>query len=230
MPENRDCSSDAAAYSLGALDPSEAAGFRRHLDTCIVCRDEIAAFGEVADMLAIAAPEYPVPRRLRRKVMRDVRAEPGSVAPRTRRSWAHSLRSRRFPAQPALVGGLLAAAALAVVGGVELARDGSARVRVIQARVFAPVGSARLSVTGARAELVVNHLAPPPPGRIYEVWIDCDRHAPSPTALFSVTATGAAEVGVPGDVRGASTIMVTQERAGGSLAPTSPAVIVARLT
>jgi hypothetical protein len=35
---------------------------------------------------------------------------------------------------------------------------------------------------------------------------------------------------VPGDVRGASTIMVTQERAAGSIVPTRPPVIVAKLT
>ena len=64
----------------------------------------------------------------------------------------------------------------------------------------------------------------------YEVWIERDHRALSPRSLFSVTVSGSAEVGVLGDVRGASTIMVTQERAAGSLVPTRPPVIVAKLT
>ena len=36
--------SDAAAYVLGSLEPSEDEAFRRHLAGCVLCRDEVAAF------------------------------------------------------------------------------------------------------------------------------------------------------------------------------------------
>ena len=228
--QNQECCDDAAAYALGALDPSEAAEFRRHLETCIICSDEIAAFEGIADALAMAAPPHPVPHGLRRKIMRGVRAELRTAAPPNRRHRAHSRSPRRFVARPALVGGLLAAGALAVIGGLELAPGGSTRIRVIQARVIGRAGSARLSVAGAHAELIVNHLPPASAGRVYEVWIDRAGHAPSPRALFSLSASGGADVRVPGDLRGASTIMVTQERAGGSLVPTEPPVIVAMVS
>ena len=92
-------------------------------------------------------------------------------------------------------------------------------------------GSAQLRISGGRAELIVSRLPPPPAGRIYEVWVKRGRQSPAPTrALFSVTSSGAADVGVPGNLRGVNTIMVTQEPAGGSLVPTHPPVIVARLT
>src|SRR5438309_7693185 len=94
--ENRDCGGDAAAYALGALAPSDAAHFRRHLESCIVCRDETAAFVQIVDALAIAAPQHPVPRGLRRKVMRNVGAEPTTAVPRTRRHHARSLFLRRI--------------------------------------------------------------------------------------------------------------------------------------
>jgi len=77
----------------------------------------------------------------------------------------------------------------------------------------------------------VSHLPPPPAGRIYEIWVKRGSRPPAPTReLFSVTAGGAAEVGVPGDVRGVSTIMVTEEPAGGSLVLTHVPVIVAQVT
>jgi hypothetical protein len=102
---------------------------------------------------------------------------------------------------------------------------------VIQASVTGVAGNAQLRIAGGHAELIVSHLPPPPPGRIYELWIKRGHHAPGSTqTLFSVTDSGAAEVGVPGNVRGISTIMVTQEPAGGSLVPTRAPVIVAQLT
>lgn len=226
MSETRDCAGDAAAYVLGALPTAEEEAFRRHMESCVVCRDEVAAFRPVTETLAMAPPQHPVPRGLRRRIMRDVRAEPRPAQRRSRATnWG------RFVSRPALAGGLLAAVALAVVGGLELGSGGSSGARVVQARVTGSTGSARLRVAGAHAELIVSHLPPPPAGRIYEVWIKRGRQPAAPThSLFSVTAAGAADVGVPGDVRGGNTILVTEEPAGGSLVPTHPPVIVAQLS
>ena len=61
----------------------------------------------------------------------------------------------------------------------------------------------------------------PPPGRIYEVWLEHGTAAPQPTdALFSVTSPAAGSVGVPGDLHGVSKVLVTDEPLGGSLKPT----------
>lgn len=225
-----DCGGDAAAYVLGALSHSEAEEFRQHLHGCVVCRDEIAAFGRVVDALAMAVPRQTVPRQVRRNVLRAVRTEAGSAGRPARRAHLRSLLSRGFVPRPAVAGGWLATVALAVVGGLVLAPGGSSGTRVIQATVSGMPVSAQVRVSGARAELVISHLPAPPAGRIYELWIKRGRHPPSPTgALFSVTTSGAAEVGVPGDLHGVSAIMVTQERAGGSLVPTRAPVISARL-
>jgi anti-sigma-K factor RskA len=228
--EVHDCAGDAAAYVLGALEVSEAEGFRRHLNRCVVCRDEVAAFRQVVDELPMAAPQHQLPSRLRRRVMRDVRGERRVVAQRAKRRQPQVL-SGRFVPRPALAGALLAAAALAIFGGLELASGGGAGIRVIHASVTTVPGSAQLRIDGAHAKLIVRNLSPPPAGRIYELWIKHGQEAPRPTrVLFTVTAGGAAEVGVPGDVRGANTIMVTQEPVGGSLVPTHAPVIVAQVT
>jgi hypothetical protein len=64
-------------------------------------------------------------------------------------------------------------------------------------------------------------------GRIYEVWLKRGSQPPEPTdALFSVTDNGAGTVGVPGDLRGVSQVMVTDEPSGGSTKPTRSPVIV----
>lgn len=215
---------DAAAYVLGALSPREADDYRRHLAMCARCREEFAALAPVADALASAVPQLPVPPDLRRRVMRAV-AEPSHeaaehVGPRGRKP----LRSR------ALVAGIAAACTAAVLALVAI-EHGRDTPRVVAARVMGSPGAAQLRISHNHAELVVSHLPPPPAGRIYEVWLLRGSTAPAPTsALFSVTRRGAATVDVPGDLRGVRQILVTQEPAGGSRVSTHQPVIVASLT
>jgi anti-sigma-K factor RskA len=227
MSGTHDCGADAAAYALGALEPDEAERFRAHLDECVVCRDELTAFQQVAGALPMAAPQYRTPRGLRRRVLTQVRTEARAAtessrapraSPRLRPAWAG--------ARPGWAGALAGAVAVAVVVVIAVGSGGSG-TRVISASR----GDAQLRVSGGHGELVVNHLPAPSAGDIYEVWVVKGTNgAAEPTkALFSVTRNGAADVDVPGSVRGVSTVMVTQEPAGGSPHPTSPAVIVANL-
>jgi anti-sigma-K factor RskA len=221
--EHHDYSGDAAAYVLGALDPAEAEAFRAHLARCAVCRDEVAALQRVGDALPAAAPQYPVPRGLRQRVLAAVRAEPrhpDSPAP-----------SRLRIPRAALAGALALVVAVAVVGVIVLASGGSSGVRVIPARVTASAASAELRLSSGRAELIVRHFPAPPAGHIYEVWLQRGHGSPSPTStLFSVTSSGAGEVGLTGDLSGVSEVLVTPEPAGGSLAPTHAPVLVAALS
>lgn len=221
-----DCSGDAAAYVLGALEAEEAQAFQRHLETCVVCRDEVAAFERVVDALPAAAPQYKAPSKLRRRVLRDARAAASTAPaatgapPRARRRWSS-------PAILAPAG----AFAVAIVAVLVLALSGgsSPKARIITATVAGP-GAARVKVVGGHAELILSHFPAPPPGKVYEVWLQHGSAAPSPTrTLFSVTGQGAADVGVTGTLTGVSRLLVTPERAGGSLVPTHAPVIVAPL-
>jgi anti-sigma-K factor RskA len=222
-PPTHDCGADAAAYALGALDAADAEAFRAHLETCIVCRDELAAFQQVVDVLPMGAAQHSAPRSLRRNVMRAVREEP-RPGPRSALRRSRPRLSWSFAPRPAVALGLLLVVIVAALGGLELASNRGPGTRVIQASK----GSAELRLTGDRGELIVNHLPAPPPGRIYEVWVQRARRTPSPTsALFSVTAAGTGDVDVPGSLRGVSRVLVTQEPAGGSRVPTRAPVIVA---
>jgi anti-sigma-K factor RskA len=208
---------DAAAYALGALEPADAESFRRHLTECAACREEVAAYEQITGVLPDPGGPHEVPKALRRRVMREVRATPKATP-------EHRRRPVGFPL--AWVGGLAAAAA-AVIVAVVIASGGSGGTRVIQASV----GSAELRVASGRGDLVVHHLPPLPAGRIYEMWVQRGNAAPTPTGtLFSTRSNGSANVGVPGSLHGVSAVMVTQERAGGSPVPTSAPVIVARVT
>ena len=213
------CRHDAAAYALGALEPDEAEEFQRHVQSCVVCRDELAAFEQAVNALPMAAPQYQVPSGLKRRVMRTVKAEP--------KPSATPARPRRLPQlgawlpRPVLAAGLALAVAAAVVGGVELSSSGtSSRL------ILAQLGQAQLRVSGGRADLVVGHLPRPGPGRIYELWLQRGAGPPAPSTLFSVTSAGTADVGIPAGLQGVRRVMVTSEPVGGSRAPTTQPLVV----
>jgi hypothetical protein len=73
-------------------------------------------------------------------------------------------------------------------------------------------------------------MPPPPEGRIYQVWIKRPGRDPQPTsALWSVDASGDANVMVPGDMDGVEAVLVTDEPEGGSRTPSRAPVITAQI-
>lgn len=238
---HRDCGADAAAYALGALEPGEAEAFRHHLATCVVCRDEVATFRALAGALPLAAPQVPVPRRLRRRLISSARREPktsraSATRSKARRASAAPRLTRVARTRPLATTGAALAIAVTVVVAVALSSTGSggSRVvgtRIVQASVTTPTGSAVVRLSSGNAELLVRRFPQPPAGKIYEVWLQRAGRAPSPTnALFSVTSTGAGTVDIPGDIHGINRVLVTPEPLGGSSTPTHAPVIVAQLS
>jgi hypothetical protein len=227
--DNRECGGDVGAYALGALDPHEVGAFRRHLEHCAICRDELTAFGEVVDTLPLSSPMQRAPADLRRRVMRAVDSEPKLAANQSRTPAARPRRTRWVMGRPALGFATALAVAIAVFVGIDSNSSQSTGARIIHAQVSGR-GTAELKLAGGHAELVVHHFAAPPAGQIYEVWLKRGNQAPSPTtALFSVNVAGDGDVDVPGSLHGVSRVLVTQEPAGGTTTPTNPAVISAPL-
>lgn len=235
----RGCGNDAAPFVLGALEPGDARSFARHMESCAICRDEVSALEPVLDVLPLSAPRYEVSGALRRRVMQQVRSEakPTSPRPRPRRRrrvrrrphWMLPVAVRFRP--PAIAGAAVVALALAVVVVVVVVGHGVLGPAGSRARVImASVGSAQLRVSGGRGELIVDHLPPAPPDRIYELWLQRGARDPAPSTLFAVTSRGTADIGVPGELVGVTRVLVTLEPLGGSGAPTTRAVIAARLT
>jgi anti-sigma-K factor RskA len=209
-----DCGRDAAPYLLGALDPPEARAFVRHLQRCAVCRDEVTTLAPVLDALPASARAHPVPRTLRRRVLRQVKAEPKVTAVRRRRRIRALVHSA--PAGWLALGATMAAAAVVVQIGTP---------RPAQRSVTATVGQAQLRVSGGHGELIVDRLPPLPSNRTYELWVQRGGHRPAPSALFGVAPQGTADVGVPTDLHDVTRLLVTVEPRGGSLVPTTRPVI-----
>lgn len=224
---------DGAAYVLGALEEQEVAPFREHLAGCAVCRAEVTQLQVVADSLGLGVPGRSAPDTLRARIMATAHAEAELL-----RAAGHDA-DKPIPAARArwrrgLVPALGAAAALGVglLVGAFAINTGSTttRTQTIRAVVVEPGhnASAELRKVGSHLELVVEGMPAPPPGQIYEVWLERGTQAPSPTdALFSVTSSGDGAVDVPGYVQGVSHVLVTAEPLGGTLKPTHNPVIIA---
>ena len=225
---------DCGAYVLGALEAHEVAALRRHMESCVRCRDEVDRLAAVAEVLGLGVPTLAAPPELRSRVLDAVRAVASlfeaATAPRSApRRW------RLGALRP--LGGLVGAAlALGIVLGALVIAPGGSPMKVIAASVapasrwhaaHAPMASLRQS--GTQGELVLSGLPPAPSGRIYEVWIRRGGGAKAADVLFNATSEGTAIVAVP-DLRGASAVMVTAERSGGSNAPTMKPLILAQLS
>ncbi len=225
---------DAAAYVLSAFEEQEVPAYREHLAECPVCRDEVAELQVVADLLAVGVATRAEPSSgLRARVMAVVHAEAELL-----RAAGHEA-DRVTPVRPRwrrrLVPSLASALALGaglLIGALAINTGSSQPTEVLPAIVVAPGhhATAELRKVGSHLELVVVGMPAPPPGRIYEVWLERGAHAPEPTdALFSVTTAGRGSVGVSADLSGVSKVLVTDEPLGGSLKPTRTPVIVAKV-
>ena len=212
------------AWLLGALPEDEAAGFKRHLNECAVCREDAVGLQVAVDALPASAAPHSPPPALKDRIMAVVEGEaellqagPESDRPRRRRSWFGGLSWR-----PALALGL-AALALGFVGSQALQSGGPEK---ITAQVQSG-GQATLEVQDDQGRLVATHLPDPPNGRVYQVWLDKGGKAPEPTnVLFTTSNDGSATADVP-SLDGVKRVMVTDEPSGGSRTPTGKLLLTA---
>ncbi len=227
------CDGNAAPYVLRALSDEEHALFVAHLESCTACREEVATLEPVAQALPVLAPLVRAPDELKGRIMATARQEASLSAPAASgpvRGGSRFSGGWLFGRRPALLGAGLAAVLVAVLVVVLSSGGGGVKTRVIEAQVLAPRASATLRVSEGHAELDVTDMPQATPGRVYEVWI-VRAGAPQPTdALFTVSNSGQATVGVPGSVSGVKEILVSSEPRGGSPAPTRAPVIVAHLS
>jgi hypothetical protein len=229
---------DAGSYVLRAMPDGEWELYAAHVGECEACAGKVAELGVVADALLSAAPQVTAPPEIRDRVMSVVHAESellraaGPMADRPiERASARRFSLPALRPWPALV---LAVSLLALgIGGGALlvGPDERAPTSRTIACASAPRGtSCQMRVADESTKLIVAGLRTPPPGRIYQVWLDRDNGtAPEPTeALFSVRK-GRATVNVPGDLTGVKRVLVTDEPVGGSEVPTRQPVIAATM-
>ncbi len=226
----------SGAYAVDALDDLERAQFERHLAECGDCRAEVASLREAGAMLAASSAVAPPPE-LRDRVLTGittVRPLPPRVPEANPRRWFR-------PA--ALVAA--AAAVIAVGAGVVVTEPWadetsqapalSAVDQVLQAedaekytQKFPDGSEATLTRSKSlnRAVLVTSDMAPPPEGKVYQLWLDHEGIGMVPAGLMPREED--AVVLLEGDPATATGAGITVEPAGGSPKPTSdPVALIA---
>jgi anti-sigma-K factor RskA len=218
------CGSDVAAYALGALTEEETKRFEAHLETCELCRADLAQLGPVVDVLPAAAEPVAPPPELRDRIMSIVEGEAKAQArteKRAERRWRFGIRP--LPALAAACAVLLAGIAIGVFAGGDDAKT-------YQGMFLRSSGTVEMHVDDGRGTLKIEGMAQAPPERVYQVWTQQMGEDPQPTdALFTVDNDGSASVSVPGDLDDVDQVLVTDEPPGGSMAPTSPPYFAVRL-
>ena len=234
-----------AGYVLGALEPDDEHAFTDHLAGCQVCQTGVRELEQVVGELPHAVPQARVPRALRAALRRRIgyrrhRRTPLVAGPRVRRVvvarvalglgvlglialsfWNLSLRNQVAFQERQLDAFESAARAL---------NDPRARQVGLTAQ-GGHSGQGTVLASDQRDEgvLVVEGLARPAPGRVYQVWAvpagaRSEQAQPGPTWI---SAERPAVIRFDGLQLGAATrFMVTTEPRGGSAAPTLPPVLV----
>jgi anti-sigma factor RsiW len=219
-----------AAYALDALDESERREYEAHLAHCERCRDELGSFSEVATTLAFGAAGPAPPPQLRSRILESARAERPNVVP-LRPRWA-------VPAAVTAIAAVAATVALAIwattlsnkVDSLQAQRTQQERVAAVLSASgkrtfgFGPHGHLVVAPSG-EAALVFRGLAPAPHGKTYEAWIS-NSGMLRPAGTFDARA-GLTAFPLRGGVPPGATVMITQERAGGTDKPTESPLVTA---
>ena len=218
-----------AAYALDALDPEDARRYEAHLAHCERCHDELAELSETASALAYATEASAPTPELRARILEQARAERPNVVP-LRPRWLRPVIAAAAVAACAAIG--LGLWAVSLSGKLDRREADLANQQRV-AQILAQPGSHTISFSrgtlvvapDGRGALVLNKLADPGSDRIYEAWV-ADGGTPQPAGLFA----GGTTVAVPLDqpVRDGATVMVTEEKAGGTEAPSQAPFLIVR--
>lgn len=235
---------DIGAWMLGALEDDEAATFAQELNRSEALRDEVARLQPVVDALPMGVEQMAAPEAIRERLMATVRSEAqlqraAAGEPEPARATTSSPRRERrrlpFGLRPWTAVGLASAALLmvGVAGGALVAGGGggSSSATTVQAKVMFPGSRGTLVDRGAEGgRLTLTNLPAPSRGHEYQVWLLRKGGKPQPTdALFSPNGGGHSTVNVPGDLRKVDQVLVTEEPAGGSKAPTRSPIVIANV-
>jgi anti-sigma-K factor RskA len=224
------------AFALGALPDDESREVEEHVGDCAACRRELAELRVAVDALPASAPLVEPPAELRRRIMDVVESEAellsaagaGADRPRAQRRGPRAWFPR--PVAATLVAAAVLGAGIGVGAALFTGGSSGPAARTVEAqRTPSATTAAYLRLLDGRANLVVRGMPAPPPGRVYEVWVQrAGGGAPRPAgAMFALRA---GTVALPRHVGRGERVLVTAEPRGGSATPTSAPVIVTGTT
>jgi anti-sigma-K factor RskA len=224
---------DLVAYSLGALDPRQAAEVESHAPTCARCTRELEALAPAVAVLGESVEQLEPPPELRERVIAIVREEAEAKLAELRGDVPRESSTRRerrgmrgLLLRPAM--GLAAVAiAAAGVGGYLIAGDGNGGGEEGTVTGVAQAGIGGTLAVGDTSSMLDLHGLKQLSGReVYQVWV---AHGSSvrPSSNFIPDASGDAITAVDGHLAAGTKVMVTREPHPGEPAPTSPVLLSA---
>ncbi len=229
----------AGAYALDAVSETEAAQFRRHLEQCEACAQEVRELRETAARLGAAMDEQP-PSGFKDRVLAEMRTTP-QLPPRTGQAEPEERTRgpRRWPMLFAAAAAVIGLALAGVFGAVALNTSSqlhSAQSQLDDARnrylpvaellaapdaqtvhVAAPHGGGGTVMVSHQLDRVMflqSGLPPVPAGQVYEAWLMGPELAPRPAGLLPGGPSGS--LVVADGLAGAQQFAVSVEQAGGS--------------
>lgn len=228
----------SGAYVVDALDTEEREAFETHLAQCADCQAEVKSLREAAVLMADDAAVAP-PASLRASVLAGIstiRPVPprGETTSDEEPATATVLPLRRRRTRAASLVAAAAVAASVAVGVTwhpwsdQTSTSVSAVDQVLSAADAQKVSldfkdgssaSVFRSLSEGRAVILTNDMAEPPPGKVYELWLQTPAGTMIPAGLMPRSPN--AKVLLRGDARKATAVGITVEPEGGSDAPTS---------
>jgi anti-sigma-K factor RskA len=223
---------NVGAWVLGALDESEVRAFRAELVRSDALQDEVDRLQPAADALLIGVEQHAAPPELGARLMATVRSEAqlrqaadGERAPEPAAAPARRERRGWLGLRPGFAAALAAVLIAVLVGGgilVTSGGDGGGPATTVQAKVSKPGGTGVVVIRKDGAELAISGVRDPGAGRTYEVWLmPKGSKVPERSVLFRTGDDGSASVHIPADLTKYDAVLVSEEPAGGSDAPTT---------
>ncbi len=236
----------AAARALGALPPEEEAHVDRHVEVCPSCREMLRESEEVASLLGLtvqpARPSHQCKERLMALIEREPQARTAKRTARVLQTAPMMVGSFGLPAWTLRAASAAALLAL-LVWNISLQRQ-ITHTRMIQTMVVTdhqpialrPQGAAGNAAVARMFEgengdavLVIENLSPPPPGKVYQVWV-ANETQQRPMDTFRIGHKIEQVLMRPGEpLSKYKWVMITVEDAGGSQTPSETTVLLGDL-
>lgn len=226
------------AYALNALSDTERALFRRHLEQCVACAQEVRELRATAARLGAAMAEEP-PASLKQRVLAEMRSTPQLPPLSGPEPGERSRGRRRWPLILATAAAVVGLALAGVFGGLAVTTQGrldAAQSQLDQARVrYQPVadilaapdaqaihgtapggggGTVVVSKQLDRMMFMESDLPPYPAGHVYQAWLMGPNLAPRPAGLLPGGPAGS--LVVADGLASANQFAISVEQAGGS--------------
>jgi anti-sigma-K factor RskA len=227
---------DLAAYALGALETGEHARVDEHVRACASCASRLAEYRALVGALPLALAPATPPSDLWGAIRSDARRR--RSRPEVWR-WTGWRRTAPWIAAAA-VGACLVTWNVWLHGELTRYAQGPQVEKLARrpARLVILTGAARsqasgrvfAAVDGKSGHMAITGLPRLSAERVYQLWFVPKAGAPLTAATFNVDADGRAWVviSVPADLDETRGLVVTEEAAPGTRAPTGPSLLEAR--